>query len=464
MRLSLSLRLALMFALLSLITVSTIGLFLYHSLAKELAWRDDQTLAGRLERMENLLANTPSIDVLREQPALYANMLGNTDNVLWVIDHAGTVLIEINPPGLPLPETHNVAGSGVSFRSGDASQPYRLAIYPARVHQNALILVAGKILSERETMLGQYRHALFGAVVIAALVAALLGWLIARAGLRPVRKLSRQVARINVGTLDTRLNASNQYPELQPLAARLNQMLARLEHGFLQLSQFSEDLAHEMRTPLNNLIGQSQQCLSRSRSVEEYETLLVSNLEEHERLARMINSMLFLARAEHSGQPPDRAPVSAHRAVAKLLEYFSDIAEEKAIVLSNQTPADLILNAAPDLLQRALANLLENALHHCPPGGSVTVSAVHDLTGVRLSVTNTGSAIAPEHIPRLFERFYRVDQARSDGAETGGLGLAIVKSIMGQHGGSASTENHAGRVSFHLNFPPGPSAYGEPRR
>ena len=162
-------------------------------------------------------------------------------------------------------------------------------------------------------MLSQYRTALGGALVMAALVAALLGWLI----------------------------------------ARLNQMMARLEEGFLQLSRFSEDLAHEMRTPLNNLIGQSQQCLSRERQTEDYEALLLSNLEEHERLSRMINSMLFLARAEHGADPPAMEPVSVTATIDKLLDYFSDMAEEQAVQLLNQVREneDLTLLAAPDLLQ-----------------------------------------------------------------------------------------------------------------
>jgi|GEM_PF-5317326 len=173
-------------------------------------------------------------------------------------------------------------------------------------------------------MLSQYRTALGGALVMAALVAALLGWLI----------------------------------------ARLNQMMARLEEGFLQLSRFSEDLAHEMRTPLNNLIGQSQQCLSRERQTEDYEALLLSNLEEHERLSRMINGMLFLARAEHGAHPHAMEPVSVTATIDKLLDYFSDMAEEQAVQLLNQVREneDLTLLAAPDLL--ALVARAEEGITH----------------------------------------------------------------------------------------------------
>lgn len=314
--------------------------------------------------------------------------------------------------------------------------------------------MAGKTLTERNLMLSQYRAALWGALVIAALVAALLGWLIARTGLCPVRRLSDNVASIDVRNLDTRLDAFDQYPELQQLTARLNQMMARLEEGFLQLSRFSEDLAHEMRTPLNNLIGQSQQCLSRARETEDYEALLLSNLEEHERLSRMINSMLFLARAEQ-GDPLAMEPVPVVATIEKLLDYFSDMAEDQAVHLLNRARENngLALLAAPDLLRRALANLLDNALQHCPANGTITVSASSRATSIRLSVTNSGDAIAQEHLPRLFERFYRGDQARSHSSETGGLGLAIVQSIMALHGGRASAENNAGTVCFHLDFP-----------
>lgn len=455
MRLSLSLRLALMFAVLSLVTASAIGFYLYHSLEKELTRRDDQTLSGRLDRMENLLDNASSIEVLRQQPQLYANMLGNTDNVLWVLDSGGEVLIEINPPGLPVPPASIETGTGIAFSSGETDQPYRLASYLTRIHQQPLTLVAGKILTERNLTLSQYRAALWGALVMASLVAALLGWLIARAGLRPVRRLSENVASIDVRNLDTRLDTFEQYPELQQLTARLNQMMERLEQGFLQLSRFSEDLAHEMRTPLNNLIGQSQQCLSRARQTQDYEALLLSNLEEHERLSRMINSMLFLARAEHGAHPPVMEPVSVTTTIDKLIEYFSDMAEEQAVHLLNRARehADLTLLAAPDLLQRALANLLDNALQHCHANGTIAVDASSNATSIRLSVTNSGDAITAEHLPRLFERFYRGDQARSQRSETGGLGLSIVQSIMALHGGRASAENIDNAVSFHLDFP-----------
>jgi two-component system heavy metal sensor histidine kinase CusS len=205
-----------------------------------------------------------------------------------------------------------------------------------------------------------------------------------------------------------------------------------------------------------NLIGQSQRCLSRARKTEDYEALLLSNLEEHERLSRMINSMLFLARAEHGAHPPAMEPVSVTATIDKLLDYFSDMAKEQTVHLLNQTREneDLTLLAAPDLLQRALANLLDNALRHCPANGTIAVSASSSATSIRLSVTNSGDAIAAEHLPRLFERFYRGHQARSHSSETGGLGLAIVQSIMALHGGRASVENSAHGVCFSLDFPP----------
>lgn len=399
--------------------------------------------------MESLLTNAGTVSKLQTMPQLYANMLGNTENVLWVLDKNAKVLIEINPPGLPVPPPAD--HESINFTTGQDEASYRLASYQANIGNQKLTLVAGKTLTERNHMLAGYRSTLWWALFLAAGTSASLGWLISRVGLRPVRRLSDNVARIRVSNLDKRLDQVNQYPELKQLTDRLNEMIARLEAGFTELSRFSEDLAHEMRTPLNTLIGQSQQCLCRPRTMEDYETLVLSNLEEHERLSRMINSMLFLARAEQAKTSIQLEQVSISSRVAGLFDYFADIAEERSISLKNDTTG--VLYAAPDLLQRALANLLDNALRHTQEGGIIRISCHHDAGSVVLNIFNSGEHIEAAHIPRLFDRFYRCDPARHNSHETGGLGLAIVASIMKGHGGSAKVGNLQDGVNVSLTFP-----------
>ena len=248
--------------------------------------------------------------------------------------------------------------------------------------------------------------------------------------------------------------SASELRELSELRTALNGMLARLEAGFVQLARFSEDLAHEMRTPLGNLMGQTQQALSRSRTVEDYQNLLVSNQEEYERLARMIDSMLFLARSEQASAAVVREAVDLHGLAAQLCEYFEGMAEERGMRLLNG--AEGTLAADRELLRRALANLLGNAVRYGAPGTAITVAtaaAAASAGSVEISVHNLGAPIPPEHLPHLFERFYRADPARHGAGESGGLGLAIVRSILQLHGGEVRVESGAGGTRFVLIFP-----------
>ena len=448
-RRSLSLRLALAFALVSLLVLGGIGLYLYRSLQQEIAWRDDQTLLGRLDRMANLLRDAADIQALRARPELYANMLGNTEHFLWVLDSSGTVLISINPRELPLPDLH--AGPEPHFQEGSGEPSYRLVTQQSRIHGQTLTLVAGHLLSERENMLAAYRTNLVLALLCASLLSFVLAALISRRGLLPLRQLAAQAAELDTARLHTRLHTGSTYAELDGLEHNLNQALTRIDEGYQQLMRFSADLAHEMRTPLNNLIGQTQQVLSKARSVYRYEQVLESNLEEFERLARMIDSLLFLARSEHPTTAVRRQTVDLHDLTARLCDYFEDMAEEHGLRLQNHCQGSL--QADPEMLTRALANLIANAIRHADTGSDITISSAHSEGQCVLAVTNRGAHIEQPHLAHLFDRFYRADPSRSAPGSTGGLGLAIVQAIMRQHGGYASVTNEDDGVRFELVFP-----------
>ncbi|WP_339082168.1 heavy metal sensor histidine kinase [Pseudomonas sp. TMP9] len=446
---ALSVKLALMFALVSALLLGAIGFYLYQSLQREIAWRDDQALLGRLERMQALLDDSESIEALRRRPQLYENMLGNRDSLLWIVDDAGHRLIEINPGVLPLPALP--AAQQVMLGDSAGSEPLRLAWLDVNRGDRRLTLIAGKLLSEREQMLAAYRLKLWLALSVGALLAFGLGWLVSVRGLRPVRQLATRAAAIDVQHLHLRLDEFKDVSELQALSHALNQMLARLEDGFAQLSRFSEDLAHEMRTPLSNLMGHAQQTLARSRPLDEYQNLLVSNLEEYERLARMIDSMLFLARTEQANASINQQTLDLHELLEQLCEYFEGTAQESAMALLNQ--ASGTLTADPQLLRRALANLLANALRYGAADNTVTISSRLQDGVCEISVHNAGPAIAAEHLPRLFERFYRCDPSRNQPDDSGGLGLAIVRSIMQAHGGRVSVISNETGTRFSLLFP-----------
>ncbi len=445
---SLSLRLGLTFALVSTLLLGSIGVYLYQSLQREIGWRDDQALLGRLERVQLLLENSPDLDTPTDRPELYANMLGNTQHFLWVHDSNGRTLVSINPARLEVPQ---LSATAEPRFYQDQADSYRLVTQKISVNQRPLTLTAGHLLSEQQLMLAAYRSNLITVLSAGSLLIFCLGFWISQRGLRPLRTLAQQAAAIDSEHLHLRLHTARHHSELDLLVNSLNHTLERLEDGFEQLSRFSGDLAHEMRTPLNNLVGQTQQTLSQPRAAEQYEQLLESNLEEFERLARMIDSLLFLARCVQPKQSLALQPSDLHEMAERLCEYFEGMAEDQQLTLINQCSGRLVVE--PEMLTRALANLIANAIRHAEAGSAITIVSREDATHTHISVHNQGASIAADHLPRLFERFYRADPSRSQPGDSGGLGLSIVEAIMRLHSGTASVANTASGVRFELHFP-----------
>ena len=293
---------------------------------------------------------------------------------------------------------------------------------------------------------------LWSFVVLAALLTGFLGWLAVRRGLAPLQAIRREAAGITAHRLDSRLSADAVPVELADLVEALNEMLARLEDSFRRLSDFSSDIAHELRTPVTNLLTQTQVTLSKARASDEYCDVLVSNAEELERLSRMIADMLFLARSDNDLVIPDRKPLDLIDEVKGLFEFYEALAEEKSIVLTCSGSG--FVSGDRLMLRRAISNLLSNALRHTPAGGRIVVHV--DDTGdsaVKLSVENSGDTVAREHLPRLFDRFYRVDSSRQRSSEGAGLGLAITRSILRAHGGDAVIRSERGVTVCELVFP-----------
>ncbi|CAD5262389.1 MULTISPECIES: heavy metal sensor histidine kinase [Halomonadaceae] len=451
---SLAARLSLLFALVSMLLLGSIGTYLYHSLTREIAWRDDQMLQGRLERLEAILSNGESVDMLQHRSHLYDNMLGNRDNLLWILDNTGQALIEVNPSDLPVPNLPTTNTVRLVETAGPIQA--RLAWHTFEQDGRPLTLIAGKLLDERNQMLRAYRLRLWFALVIGACLAFLLGWGVSRHGLQPLRRLVEQANSINIRQLDRRLDVTGEAQEISNLSHGLNRMLDRLEDGFSQLSRYSADMAHELRTPLTNLLGQTQHALRRERSDAEYRQVLESNIEEYERLSRMIDSMLFLARTESPSRKLICDNVDLGEMVLQLCEYFEGMAEDGARTLINQ--ANGIVVANHDLLRTALANLIANALRHGSPGTPIHISTMDIGERIKLCVHNHGPIISTDDLTKVFERFYRCDPARSGVVDSGGLGLAIVHSIAQWHDGEVQVESNAeDGTTFSLTLPRGNS-------
>ena len=449
---SIAWRLALAIALTCALVMSLIGVFLYRSLASELAWRDDQALLGRLEQVRALLHDSDSLEALQERPRLYQNMLGNLDSVLLVKREDGSPLIAINPHQQALPDVQPIAQARAPQRAdiktvGATVLLAGMAQGPAR---ETLSVTVGKRLDEREQMLASYRMRLYGAVGFGALMAFGLGLLLLRRGLTPLRDLARAMAGIDPRSLDQRMSADHVPAELKEPVQALNAMLARLEDSFARLSQFSADLAHEIRTPLHNLLGSNSLALNQLRSAAEYQEVLASNIEEYERLNRMAENLMFLARAEHGQRPLQLQALDLREVGDGLCDYFEALAEDRQLQLDNQLSGPLV--ADQQLLQRALGNLLANAVRHAQAGSTVRLLRHDDAGFCWIGVHNLGPAIEAQHLGKLFDRFYRVDPSRAQPGDSGGLGLAIVHSIMQLHGGQVRINSDDSGTLFELGF------------
>lgn len=376
--------------------------------------------------------------------------------------HPGAYIVVFHPNGRPLYGFNGIelAERMLQERPAAALERKSLRIWRAgrRTYRGAVIRVAGykavvaRAIDFHLSYLSELRRALWFGTFFSSVIAIFVAWIAVRRGLLPIHRISARIQSITSDQLDVRLNSRQVPIELAGLVSSFNAMLDRIGEGFRRLSHFSGDIAHELRTPLTNLSTQTQVALSKARTVDEYREILYSNLEEYERLSKMIGDMLFLAKSDHQLLKPNVESVELTTELRALFDYFDAWAEERHVKLAmDGVPGRVAGDRA--MLRRALTNLLSNAIRHTPPAGTVAVSVEQEGDSVVVSVENPGQEISPEHLPKLFDRFYRVDLSRQRGSEGVGLGLAIVKSIVDAHGGTISVSSAAGWTRFRLSLP-----------
>ena len=292
---------------------------------------------------------------------------------------------------------------------------------------------------------------LLGVVLVGSILASsIIAIKVTRHGLRPLGEMTRSLERIGPAHLNERVAPVGWPRELQPLAATFDAMLARLEDSFKRLSQFSADLAHELRTPVANIMGEGQVALTRERTPSEYREVIESSVVECERLSGIVDNLLFVARVDAARGSIERKLFDARAAVEKIATFYRTLAEDRHVAIYCSGEGEAYVD--PVLFERAVSNLVDNALRFTPENGKIQISVTVTTAHSEVTVSDSGCGIAPEHLPRVFDRFYRADSSRSsDGA---GLGLALVKSIVDLHGGSARIESEVNRgTTVTLTFP-----------
>lgn len=282
---------------------------------------------------------------------------------------------------------------------------------------------------------------LLGVVLAGSILAsAIIAITVTKHGLRPLGEMTRSLERIGPAHLNERVAPAGWPRELQPLAIAFDAMLARLEDSFTRLSQFSADLAHELRTPVANIMGEGQVALTRERTPGEYREVIESAIAECERLSGIVDNLLFVARVDAARESIERKKLNGGAAVEKIAAFYRTLAEDRNVAIHCSGEGEIY--ADPVLFERAVSNLVDNALRFTPDGGEIKISIMIRDAHSEIAVSDNGCGIAPEHLPRVFDRFYRADPSRSSGGA--GLGLALVKSIVDLHGGSARIDSEVG--------------------
>jgi two-component system, OmpR family, heavy metal sensor histidine kinase CusS len=310
-------------------------------------------------------------------------------------------------------------------------------------------------VSQKEAFLARFR--LWFCVITLGTLAIfpVVGYQIALQGIRPVEEMAATARRISSTHLGERI-LTDGYPfELASLAGTFNEMLDRLEGSFERISRFSADIAHDLRTPVNNIRGEAEVALARARSIEEYRDTLESSLEEAVRLSDLIGQLLFLARTESPLMHLRRERLNVAELLNGVQEYYEASAADRGISLRARFSDEPVLAELDrTLMQRAVANLIANAVAHTRPGGSVVMSASSENAVVRIEISDTGIGIPAEALPRVFDRFFRVDPSRAQASGGTGLGLAIVQGIMVLHGGNVEIASQLGEgTRVILNLP-----------
>jgi two-component system heavy metal sensor histidine kinase CusS len=435
-----------------LVLLATTGLYVV--LRAELDKSTDQFLADKLQVLRTMLRERPNDgDGLREEIELESAARRYQRFYIRLLDEHGAPIL--TTPGMDEQlELAKLAGQARSRSErsisilGRHGQAFRVSTGAAPVGEpptsSDTIQVAIDI-SQEEEVLRRYRSWFWAILLVTSVLFPLVGYQIARHGIRPVEEIAATARRITSTNLRERIVAEGYPLELASLAGTFNEMLDRLEESFEQISRFSADIAHDLRTPVNNIRGEAEVALARARTVDEYRDVLESSLEEAVRLSELIGDLLFLARAESPLTHLHRQRVDVHELLGIVCDYYEATASDGGVSLVNAAGAEPItVDLDRALMLRAVSNLVSNAIAHTPRGGSVTLAASATDAEIRVKVSDSGIGIPAEALPRVFDRFFRVDPSRSKTSGGTGLGLAIVQSIMTLHGGSAEIVSQLG--------------------
>ena len=448
-KVSITTRLTLLFAGTSATVLLGLGILISKSLDAHFASEDYSALEERIE-----LIQTTSLESTAEAlPGKLETALKNYPGfIAQVISHDHGMVYATHNFDFAMPAS--IAKTNKRFEWTENGQKYRGVVHhspPGSRNPGNLTILVGLSTLIHEHFMSSFTQTLFAFVLGATVLCGLLGWWAARRGLEPLRAMSNRAKTVTGSHLHERMPVESVPVEIADLALTLNAMLARLQQDFQRLSDFSTDIAHELRTPITNMMTQTHVTLTQPRSNEKYRDIMASNAEEMQRLARMISDMLYLAKTENGLNLPSSENVFLAKEIEALFEFYEALAEDKTVTL-NATGASVI-RGDKLMIRRAISNVLSNALRHAYPHTCIHVQILEENSMSIIHITNTGDSIPADQAASIFDRFFRADKSRTRPDSEGvGLGLSITKAIMMAHNGSIKVDSVNDKTTFTLIF------------
>jgi len=438
------------------ISLVAFALLVYYAAARVFYERQDEALRSTAETV----ASAYMQELEEEQSIAKANEVVLAEMVfpnryVEVTDQSGNVVAwsaNLNRNVLALP-AGTMASAQQQTLSFAVINNLRVAVVPLAPDRQLGYAAVAEPLSVIDESLRRLRRDFFAGVPLVLLLASLGGYFLARKSLSPIALMDRQTQRITAENLSARLDVMNERDELGGLAVTINELLERLENAFKEQQRFIADASHELRTPLAVLRGETEVSLSQARSTDEYKASLNLIKDEAERLSRIVEDLFVLARQPTDYRIMSRQPVRLDKIVAECGRAAQVLAAQKELKLKIDSGTALALNGDEELLQRMILNLLDNAVKYTPPGGEIAVQLRGRNGDARLTVRDNGIGIPAKDQPHVFDRFYRVDKARSRALGGAGLGLSIARQIAQAHGGTVSVESGAQGSVFTVELP-----------
>ncbi|POD68937.1 heavy metal sensor histidine kinase [Pseudomonas syringae group genomosp. 3] len=455
----LSTRLGLTVTALIACLVLVMEMLAYMAISRQLDVRAEDSLNEKFAQIEHSMSEgfLAIEDIVQYPHTLRDQIVGHDSYSLTVLDSGKPrqqLMMVGNEEGrnLPIPDADRIPQG---FQELQSVHGHKILVGYREIRLKTGQDILVRLSMDREsdsTLLHAYLKSTFFILPLILLLVGFGVWWVVRRALRPLRAFRKVTALISARDLSHRMKIKGLPDELRDLAHAVNFMLHRLDGDVQQLAQFSDDLAHELRSPMNNLMGKAQVTLSRPRPSEEYKQALESCTEELERMSRMISQMLFLASVSQPAAPLPLEVIDLGEEAEKVAELFSSSAEDRDITLQVHGAAKV--SGDKLMIQRAISNLLSNAIRHGLAGSVITITLDTHEDEVWLAVRNAGDGIDADHLPRLFDRFYRVHVSRARQQGGTGLGLAIVRSIMSLHEGQVTVQSEPGQfTTFNLIFP-----------